>query len=222
MQRWLLRFLAFAACLAVVAIAFVAWLLRGSLPDLDGTIAHRGLEGPATIARDAIGVPVITATSRTDLAFGTGVAHAQDRFFQMDLVRRQAAGELSALFGSAAVDADRHYRFHRFRNVARQVYASLPADHRQLLDRYAEGVNVGLAGLGARPFEYYVLRAEPEPWRAEDSLLVVYAMFLQLNDSRARGDVRHGFAHRCRRPASRQRRSARSNGRTAGRDSQAG
>ncbi len=196
MRKWLLRSLAVVATLAVVAIALAAWLLRGSLPDLDGTIYAAGLEGPATIARDAYGVPVITASSRTDLAFATGMAHAQDRFFQMDLVRRQAAGELSALFGAVAIDADRHYRFHGFRSVAREVFASLPADHRQLLSRYTEGVNAGLASLDARPFEYFVLGENPLPWREEDSLLVVYAMFLQLNDSRARRDVRHGYAHR--------------------------
>ncbi len=196
MRRWLLRLIGLAGSLAVIAVLLGAWLLRGSLPELDGTIVADGLDGPASIERDAIGVPVITATSRADLAFATGVAHAQDRYFQMDLVRRQAAGELAALFGAAAIDADRHYRFHRFRSVAREVYASLPVDQKQLLDRYTRGVNAGLASLDARPFEYFVLRKEPEPWRAEDSLLVVYAMFLQLNDSRARRDLRHGFAHR--------------------------
>lgn len=196
MRKWLLRILAIAACLVLGAFGIAAWLLRGSLPALDGTIATAGVDAPATIVRDAAGVPVITASSRPDLAFATGFAHAQDRYFQMDLVRRQAAGELSALFGRVALDADRHYRFHRFRSVARGVLEELPAEHRRLLDRYAEGVNAGLASLDARPFEYFVLGKRPAAWTAEDSLLVVYAMFLQLNDSRARHDLRHGLAHR--------------------------
>jgi penicillin amidase len=196
MRKWMLRFLAVSVCVVLIGFGVAAALLRGSLPDLDGTIVSTGVEAPATIARDAAGVPVITASSRMDLAFATGFAHAQDRYFQMDLVRRQAAGELSALFGPVALDADRHYRFHRFRSVAGAVLEELPEDHRRLLDRYAEGVNAGLASLNARPFEYFLLNRRPAPWTAEDSLLVVYAMFLQLNDSRARRDLRHGLAHR--------------------------
>jgi penicillin G amidase len=196
MRMWVLRFLALSACVVVIAVGVIVWILRGSLPDLEGTIVSGLIDAPASIERDAAGVPVITASTRADLAFATGVAHAQDRYFQMDLVRRQAAGELSALFGPVALDADRYYRFHRFRSVAREVLERLPKEHRRLLDSYAEGVNTGLASLESQPFEYYVLNTRPMPWTAEDSLLVVYAMFLQLNDSRARFDLRHGLAHR--------------------------
>ena len=71
-----------------------------SLPPIDGQSRGRGACAEATIERDARGVPVITARSRADLAFATGFAHGQDRFFQMDLSRRLAAGELSELFGA--------------------------------------------------------------------------------------------------------------------------
>ena len=119
----------------------------------------------------------------------------RDRFFQMDLIRRQAAGELSELFGEIAVDTDKRYRFHRFRDRSRAVLARSPAADVEILENYAAGVNAGLASLGARPFEHLLLGAEPAPWRAEDSVLVVYAMFMQLNDERARKDVRRGFLH---------------------------
>ena len=99
MKKWLIRLLVFAGALGIVAVA-AAWLaLRASLPVLDGTLDVEGLSATARIHRDADGIPVITAVNRADLAFATGFAHGQDRFFQMDSVRRQAAGELSALIG---------------------------------------------------------------------------------------------------------------------------
>ncbi len=196
MRRWILR--AGAAVVALLAVTALAlWLmLRASLPQLDGELAAPGLEHAATIQRDNAGIPTITAQTRADLAYATGFAHGQDRFFQMDLIRRQAAGELSELFGEIAVDTDKRYRFHRFRERARAVLAASPAADIEILEKYADGVNAGLQSLGARPFEHIVLGAEPEPWRAEDSVLVVYAMFVQLNDERASKDIRRGFAER--------------------------
>jgi len=196
MRRWIVR--AGVVALAMLAVAGLAlWLtLRASLPQIDGELAAPGLRHTATIQRDNAGIPVITARTRADLAYATGFAHGQDRFFQMDLIRRQAAGELSELFGEVAVDTDKRYRFHRFRARARAVIAASPAEQVAILQRYAAGVNAGLASLGSRPFEHIVLGAEPAPWQAEDSVLVVYAMFMQLNDGRAGKDVRRGYAHR--------------------------
>ena len=196
MRRWILR--AGVAAIALLGIAaLVVWLsLRASLPQLDGELAAPGLGQSASIQRDEAGIPTIMAHTRADLAYATGFAHAQDRYFQMDLIRRQAAGELSALFGEAALSTDKRYRFHRFRDRARAVITASSDDHVAILESYAAGANAGLASLGARPFEYIVIGAEPEPWRAEDSVLVVYAMFMQLNDGRASKDVRRGYAHR--------------------------
>ncbi|MDX1509392.1 MAG: penicillin acylase family protein, partial [Woeseiaceae bacterium] len=181
----------------ILVVVVVAWLgVRASLPQLDGEIAAAGLDATATIERDAQGIPVITAQSREDLAFATGFAHGQDRFFQMDLIRRQAAGELAELFGAVAVDADRQARFHRFRSRARAVLQDATAEERRIIERYADGVNAGRGSLGARPFEYLLIGAEPRDWAAEDSVIVVYAMFMQLNDARASKDVRRGLVHR--------------------------
>ncbi|MDJ0907751.1 MAG: penicillin acylase family protein [Woeseiaceae bacterium] len=196
MKKWLLRGLGLIAAIALITVVAGWVLVRASLPTLDGTIDADGLEGVATIARDDSGIPVITAGSREDLAYATGFAHGQDRYFQMDLIRRRAAGELSELFGDAALDADRSLRWHRFRPLAREILAEQDDADRRVIERYADGVNAGLASLGARPFEYLVLRQTPEPWLPEDSVLVVQAMFMTLNDSRARKDVRRGYAQR--------------------------
>jgi penicillin amidase len=196
MKRWITRLLAGTALLVLVAV-ILAWVtLRGSLPQLDGVVEVPGLAARATIERDAAGIPTIVAGTREDLAFATGFAHAQDRFFQMDLIRRQGAGELSALFGAVALDADRRYRFHRFRARARERLAGLAPGEREILSRYADGVNAGLDSLSVKPFEYLFLKAEPEPWRPEDTVLVTYTMFMMLNDSRGTRDVRRGLVHR--------------------------
>ena len=119
MRRWIIRTGA-AALVLTIAAALAVWLtLRASLPQLDGELTVPGLGGMATIERDSAGIPTISARTRADLAYATGFAHGQDRFFQMDLIRRKAAGELSALFGEIAIDTDKRYRFHRFRERAR-------------------------------------------------------------------------------------------------------
>ncbi len=184
--RLLLR--AVLALLALAALLLLsAWLaLRASLPALEGETAVAGLGATVRVERDALGVPVIRGASRLDVARATGYVHAQERFFQMDLTRRSAAGELSALLGPALVDADRRLRQHRFRARARAVLDALDAPQRDLLAAYAEGANAGLAALRARPPEYLLLRQRPRPWAAEDSLLVVYAMWIDLQGIDAR------------------------------------
>jgi len=196
MRRLMKRLAIGVVVLAVAATAGVWLAVRASLPRLDGELPVSGLTARATIERDDAGIPTITAANRRDLAFATGFAHAQDRYFQMDLIRRRAAGELAELFGDIAVDVDKRARFHRFRDRARAVLARATADETAVMESYAAGVNAGLESLGARPFEYLVLGTAPEPWAPEDSVLVVYAMFMQLNDARASKDVRRGVARR--------------------------
>ena len=196
MKKILLRVLGAIVALILVVTITAWYLLRASLPQLDGEIIVAGIDAPVIIARDVDGIPAISAASRKDLAFATGFAHGQDRFFQMDLIRRQAAGELSELVGPAALDVDRRYRFHRFRARAQAVFDASTAAERELMVAYADGVNAGLASLDADPFEYYVLRHEPREWLPTDSLLAVYAMYVQLNDSRATKEIRRGLAHR--------------------------
>jgi penicillin amidase len=166
--------------LFVAAGAGALWLrheLRASLPRLEGELAVAGLGAPVTVERDALGIPTVRAAGRRDAAFALGFLHAQERFFQMDLQRRRAAGELSELFGAAAVDADRELRVHRFRDRARRFLSGSPPGLAALIEAYAQGVETGLADLGAPPFEYLLLRTEPAPWRPEDTLLTVLAMY---------------------------------------------
>jgi penicillin amidase len=186
-----------AAVLALAAVAALSVLLmvRGSLPRTDGERRLDGLDAAVTVTRDALGVPDVTAGSRLDAARALGWLHGQDRFFQMDLMRRAAAGELAALLGPALVDADRDARRHRFRARAAGVLARLDARETALLEAYAEGVNAGLGDLRARPWEYWALRRQPEPWRPEDSVLVLDSMFMDLALDGARTEAAWAAVH---------------------------
>ncbi len=186
----ILRMLAGAlAGLLLLSAVFAGWFylqLRASQAQLEGTASLAGLGSAVAIERDALGIPTIRAENRTDGFRALGYLHAQDRFFQMDLMRRQAAGELSALIGQPAVAMDRRTRVHGFRARARHALALDTPEHRAFVVAYTAGVNAGLAALGQKPFEYLALRSSPEPWLPEDSYLVGYAMALSLQESDGR------------------------------------
>jgi penicillin amidase len=182
-RRWPLVLGGSVAALALAAGGSGAYLrarLRASLPQLAGERAVAGLGAPVRIERDALGVPVVRGGSRLDVARATGFLHAQERFFQMDLLRRSAAGELAALVGRPALEMDREARSLRLRLVARRAVKELRADERDMLAAYTAGANAGLAALGAAPFEYLVLQSQPARWRDEDSLLCALAMYRDL------------------------------------------
>jgi penicillin amidase len=181
-RRWIGAFFWLLLALVLAAAIGIYAFMRASLPALDGRISAAGLRAPVSVMRDANGVPTLRGSDRSDIAFATGYLHAQERYFQMDLLRRAASGELAALLGKALLPVDRERRIHRFAARAGVALAALPEADRAVLERYAAGVNAGLAALDARPFEYGVLRASPRPWRAEDSLLVVWAMYFDLQD----------------------------------------
>jgi penicillin amidase len=187
-----------ALVVVVVLVGLGGWAytrLRASLPPRSGTLTTAGIAGAVRIAFDSLGVPTLEGSSRADLAFATGLVHGQDRFFQMDLQRRHPAGELAELLGAAALPEDRRMRLHGFRGVARRALAAAAPAERELLEAYARGVNTGLASLGERPFEYLVLRAAPASWRAEDSVLCVLAMFVNLGSSQIAEESAMGLAH---------------------------
>lgn len=168
--------------MATGSLVVLVWLsIRGSLPVLDGA-RRAALTLGVEIERDAAGVVTVRSAAEEDLYFGLGYAHAQDRFFSMDLMRRSAAGELSELIGSATVQRDRIRHQLGVREHVEEVYSRLPASDRKTLEAYCAGVNAGLESLRIRPFPYLLMRARPRPWAPEDSLLVGMAMYFDLQD----------------------------------------
>ncbi len=180
--------------LLLLLAALATWLvLRASLAQLDGNRPGAGLQAAVSIERDDMGVPLIRGGSRLDLAYATGFVHAQERYFQMDLLRRTAAGELAELFGPRALPLDRARRLHRFRARAQASLALLAPQERAFVDRYVAGVNDGLNALKARPFEYLLAGAAPQAWRAEDSLLAVWAMYIDLQGNQEGRELARGW-----------------------------
>ena len=178
------------------AAVFGAWAylqVTDSLPILEGEIVTKGLTAPVTVERDELGVPSIRGQNRVDVAHALGFLHAQERFFQMDLLRRRAAGELAEILGEAVIGMDRSSRLHRLRPHARHVVEATSQKDRDLLESYVEGVNVGLDALEEKPFEYLVLGVDPTPWRSEDTVLAILAMFFDLNDATGRYESARGL-----------------------------
>ncbi|HEY8567993.1 penicillin acylase family protein [Microbulbifer sp.] len=190
---WSTRVIRGSTALLVLLLlaAAAAWFwLRLSLPLLDGELDTGLVEKPVTIARDEQGVAFITAEKRTDSAFALGFLHAQERFFQMDLLRRNSSGELSELVGEAALEHDQEIRIHQFRARAERNIAAMPAEQQAILEHYAAGVNYGLAQLGAAPWEYALLRQQPRQWVPADSLLTIFSMYLTLQSNTGSFELR--------------------------------
>ena len=174
--------------LLLAAIFFGArfWVqhaMQASLPQLDGTIAIPGLSAPVTVQRDTHGVPHIQAASLDDLIVAQGYVTAQDRLWQMETLRRHAAGELAEILGSSMIPHDRVQRILQLRTAADRALAAMPPDQLHWLQLYAQGVNASIATQHDHlPIEYRVLQFAPAPWTPRDSLLVYLVMFQDLTN----------------------------------------
>jgi penicillin G amidase len=178
------RMLAAATGLILLLGAAAAYtILAASLPRRSGQAQLTGLAAPLTIGLDEHAIATVRGESFEDVLRGQGYLHAQERFFQMDLLRRSSAGELAELFGERALAADRSQRPFGYRELAQRLRSTLPAEQNAWLDAYSEGVNAGLADLGARPPEYWLAGSAPRPWLAEDSLLVVLTFYTMLSNN---------------------------------------
>jgi penicillin G amidase len=180
--------------LAIVVLGLGVFGIRGSLPPLDGERNVEGINAPVDLERDSLGIAVVRAGSWDDGHFGLGFAHGQDRFFQMDLARRSISGRLAELVGPFALDADQAMRAYGYADAARLHLGLLPGHHRRALDAYVAGVNAGLRSLGRRPPEYLLLRQRPEPWTAEDALLVFLNFYVELSPH-YRAELSHRDLH---------------------------
>lgn len=183
MLKWTRRIALLLLALVVVALLVAWWSMRGSLARLDGEQALHGLSAPVSLQRDALGVVTIDAASETDAMRALGFVHAQERYFEMDLMRRSSAGELSGLFGPIAVDMDKGRRMHRMRARVDASLEGFAGDRMPQLQAYADGVNDGLGALKSRPWPYLLLRQSPRKWEVADSALAGYAMYFDLQDA---------------------------------------
>lgn len=173
-----------ALCVLVLGLMAAGYfMVRGSLPITSGERRIPGLSQRVIVKRDAHGIPTIQGVNRLDVARATGFVHAQDRLFQMDLLRRNASGELSELLGPATLDADKQNRLHGFRKLSRHIVETMSPEDKEILIAYSEGVNAGMKALSVVPFEYLLTGSTPAEWTPEDSILVGMGLYFELQDA---------------------------------------
>jgi penicillin amidase len=177
----------FLSALLLVSAGGVVWfysVARSALPQLDGRLRVVGLSAQVKVVRDAHGAPTIDAASLYDLFFAQGYVTAQDRLFQMDGMRRFAAGELAEVFGGAFLEHDRQQRILGLKVVGRTTIESLSAEDRSHFEAYARGVNAYIEAHRDRlPLEFRILRYTPRRWTPEDSALIGMQMVEDLSTS---------------------------------------
>lgn len=161
----------------IAYLVFLAWLywwqISRAQPQHDGQYNSPIFAALVEVLRDKHGIPHIYAASRADLFRAQGLAHAQDRFWQMERGRRTARGTLAELFGEAALDADRFTRTVGLLRAAQGEWDALDDETRQSLTWYAEGVNDWLQRRPGRIApELNLLRVSPAKWEPVDSLAI--------------------------------------------------
>ncbi|MEO1250476.1 MAG: penicillin acylase family protein, partial [Pseudomonadota bacterium] len=173
--------LTLAALVGLAVVSLGLWL-RGSLPDFRGSLRVPGIEAPVNIIRDANAVPHIFAARELDAYYALGFVHASDRLWQMDLMRRLAAGRLSEIFGEPALSTDKLMRTLGLHALASQAVEYGTPTVRNALDAYATGVNAWMDHAEqSLPPEFLALRYRPEPWQPADSLAWGKLMAWQLS-----------------------------------------
>ncbi len=180
--RILLWLLLLLAVVAAAALAYAYHVAHAALPQLDGRLAVKGLAAAVTVTRDGHGVPTIQAESFDDLFFAQGYVTAQDRLWEMDVIRRAASGELSEILGSDTLQFDREQRILGLRAAARKSMEMSDARNRRCFEAYARGVNAYIESHWDKlPIEFRILRYSPKPWIPEDSIVVANQMVKDLN-----------------------------------------
>jgi len=154
------------------------------LPQLDGSISLPGLQKEVTVERDNWGVPHIRAASLADAVEAQGYVMAQDRLWQLDLMRRASRGQLSEIVGPLALKSDRQYRTFGFSRAADRDFAAMDMDSRALMEAYARGVNRFIEQhQNSLPLEFSLLKYKPQPWQPTDSLVIAGYMYQTLTNT---------------------------------------
>jgi penicillin amidase len=186
--RTLLRVLLTLLALALFVFATaVWWLVYRPLPQLDGKTKLPGLQSEVAVERDNWGVPHIRASSLEDAVEAQGYVVAQDRLWQMDLLRRASRGQLSEILGKVTLKIDRDFRNLSFGRAAERDLQQMSPDSRKLLEAYARGVNRFIEQhQDALPMEFTLLKYKPQPWQPTDTLVLTGYMYRTLTDTRER------------------------------------
>ncbi|SFS10109.1 penicillin acylase family protein [Yoonia litorea] len=186
--RWLVRLTTALIVLVVAVLALVYYFASRSLPEYDGTRSVAGISAPVEIVRDNANVPHIFGETDEDIYFALGYAHAQDRLWQMTMLRRTVQGRLSELFGERTVRIDEVLRRYDLYRAAVASVAVQDERTTAALEAYAGGVNAwleevnaGARGRGAP--EMWLFNHAIAPWRPADSIAILKLMALDLTSN---------------------------------------
>ena len=178
------------ALLGILLIVVIAagtgiwWFVYRPLPQVDGTIVVNGLHGDVSVERDRWGVPHIRAGSAEDMVEAQGYVMAQDRLWQMDLLRRAARGQLSEIFGPAVLSIDKKFRTLGFGRAAEREAAAASGEPRVIVEAYARGVNRFIEQhQNQLPLEFSILQYKPQPWTPADTFVIGGYMYETLTDT---------------------------------------
>jgi penicillin G amidase len=170
--------------LIIAAGASIWWFVYRPLPQVDGTVSVSGLHAEVTVNRDGWGIPHIRASSTEDMVEAQGYVMAQDRLWQMDLLRRAARGQLAEILGPVVIPIDKDFRILGFSRAAERDAAALTGEPRLLLDAYARGVNKFIEQhQNHLPLEFSLLKYKPQPWIPADSFAITAYMYQTLTDT---------------------------------------
>jgi len=183
--RTILRVFYWVFAIFVIAVGALAWwFIYRPLPQIDGTVMLPGLQQEVIVERDTWGVPHIRAASVEDLAEAQGYVMAQDRLWQMDLLRRIARGQLSEILGPLTLSFDKEFRTYGLGRAADREAASLEPETGRIMNAYARGVNEFIEQhKNNLPLEFSLLRYKPAPWRPADTLAISAYMYRTLTDT---------------------------------------
>ena len=187
--RWLMRLTATLILLSLAAVVLAYYFASQSLPDYDKTIALPGPTAPVEIVRDNANVPHIFSSigaSDEDVFFGLGYAHAQDRLWQMAVMRRTAQGRLSEIFGTRTIEVDTFVRRLDLYRLAQQSVVVQTPEAMAALTAYSAGVNARLQeineeALGRGAPEMFLFNMPLAPWQPADSIAIMKLMALKLS-----------------------------------------
>jgi penicillin amidase len=186
--RWLIRIVTGLIALGIIAALLAYYILSRSLVDYSEDFTVAGISAPVEIVRNNDNVPHIFGKTDEDVFFALGFAHAQDRLWQMTMLRRTAQGRLSELFGPATVKVDELMRRYDLYGLALQSVEAQDPQTRRALEAYAAGVNawIGEVNKGARGRgapEFFLFEPEISAWAPADSIAILKLMALQLSGS---------------------------------------
>jgi len=186
LKRKLLKIIVGSLFVSLFIVAVIVILsfkvITSTFGNYEGKIKVKGINNKVQIFRDSLGIPYIYAKNEIDAAFAMGFVHAQERMFQMDLLRRAAMGRLSEIIGSKGIKFDQMFRTLKLYKKSKENYAGLNERLKTLLKAYSKGVNQYLkTHKASKSIEFDILNYAPFKWTPAQTIAIGKLIAWELN-----------------------------------------